>query len=126
MRRRRFAALAGASVLAASALAKGQAGWKPEKPITIYNPFAAGGGTDIHIRLIGETAGPKLGQPILVDSRPGAAGTQAPALLLNARPDEHHRACMNINSPVLSALPSDQLESNTGFHLRSASCFAPT
>jgi len=98
MRRRRFAALAGASVLATPALAKGQTGWKAEKPITIYNPFAAGGGTDIHIRLMGETAGPRLGQPILVDSRPGAAGTLAPALLLNARPDGHQLACMSINS----------------------------
>ena len=98
MRRRRFAALAGASVLAAPALVRGQAGWKAEKPITIYNPFAAGGGTDIHIRLMGETAGPRLGQPILVDSRPGAAGTLAPALLLNAKPDGHQLACMSINS----------------------------
>lgn len=98
MHRRRFAALAGASVLAAPALARGQAGWKAEKPIAIYNPFAAGGGTDIHIRLMGETAGPRLGQPILVDSRPGAAGTLAPALLLNARPDGHQLACMSINS----------------------------
>jgi tripartite-type tricarboxylate transporter receptor subunit TctC len=98
VRRRRFAALTGASLLAAPALARGQAGWKAEKPITIYNPFAAGGGTDIHIRLMGETAGPKLGQPILVDSRPGAAGTLAPALLLNARPDGHQLACMSINS----------------------------
>jgi tripartite-type tricarboxylate transporter receptor subunit TctC len=98
VRRRRFAALAGASMLAAPAIVRGQSGWKAEKPITIYNPFAAGGGTDIHIRLMGETAGPRLGQPILVDSRPGAAGTLAPALLLNARPDGHQLACMSINS----------------------------
>ena len=70
MYRRTFAAL-GASALLAPALARGQSGWKAEKPITIYNPFAAGGGTDIHIRLLGETAGPKLGQQIIVDSRPG-------------------------------------------------------
>jgi tripartite-type tricarboxylate transporter receptor subunit TctC len=96
--RRRFSALAAASALFAPALARGQAGWKAEKPITIYNPFAAGGGTDIHIRLLGERAGPALGQPILVDSRPGAAGTLAPAMLLNARPDGHQLACMSINS----------------------------
>jgi hypothetical protein len=98
MRRRQFAALTGASLVAAPALVRAQAGWKADKPITIYNPFAAGGGTDIHIRLMGETAGPKLGQPILVDAKPGAAGTLAPALLLNARPDGHTLACMSINS----------------------------
>ena len=47
---------------------------------------------------MGETAGPLLGQPIVVDPRPGAAGTLAPALLLNARPDGHQLACMSINS----------------------------
>ena len=97
MYRRTFAAL-GASALLAPALARGQSGWKAEKPITIYNPFAAGGGTDIHIRLLGETAGPKLGQQIIVDSRPGAAGTLAPAMLLNAKPDGHQLAGMSINS----------------------------
>ena len=96
--RRRFAALAGASALAVPVLANGQTGWKAEKPITIYNPFAAGGGTDVHLRLLGERAGPILGQPILVDSRPGAAGTLAPAMLLNARPDGYQLACISINS----------------------------
>lgn len=102
MRRRQFTGLASAAAVGARLSARGQAraetGWKAEKPITIYNPFAAGGGTDIHIRLLGETAGPLLGQPILVDLRPGAAGTLAPALLLNARPDGHQLACMSINS----------------------------
>jgi tripartite-type tricarboxylate transporter receptor subunit TctC len=100
--RRGFAALASAAAISAPLIARGQgregARWKADKPITIYNPFAAGGGTDIHIRLLGETAGPILGQPILVDSRPGAAGTLAPALLLNAKPDGHQIACMSINS----------------------------
>ncbi|WP_296384325.1 tripartite tricarboxylate transporter substrate binding protein [Reyranella sp.] len=47
---------------------------------------------------MGETAGPKLGQPIIVEAKPGAAGTLAPAMLLNARPDGHQLACMSINS----------------------------
>lgn len=97
MHRRRFAALTAAAI-GAPLIARGQAGWKADKPITIYNPFAGGGGTDVHLRLLGETAGPLLGQPILVDSRPGAAGTLAPALLLNAKPDGHQLACMSINS----------------------------
>ena len=90
--------LAGAAALAAPTATFGQSGWKADKPITIYNPFAAGGGTDVHLRLLGETAGPLLGQPILVDAKPGAAGTLAPALLLNARPDGLTLACMSINS----------------------------
>ena len=96
MYRRNF--LAGAAILAAPIPSFGQAKWKADKPITIYNPFAAGGGTDVHLRLLGETAGPLLGQPILVDAKPGAAGTLAPALLLNAKPDGLTLACMSINS----------------------------
>jgi tripartite-type tricarboxylate transporter receptor subunit TctC len=97
VQRRDFLGRAAALTLPSPAGAQ-PAGWKADKPITIYNPFAAGGGTDIHIRLLGETAGPRLGQPIVVDSRPGAAGTLAPAMLLNARPDGHQLACMSINS----------------------------
>ncbi|HTR88294.1 MAG TPA: tripartite tricarboxylate transporter substrate binding protein [Reyranella sp.] len=95
--RRRLFSVTGAT-LAAPAIAHAQAPWKADKPITIYNPFAAGGGTDVHLRLLGETAGPLLGQPILIDSKPGAAGTLAPALLLNAKPDGTTLACMSINS----------------------------
>lgn len=59
--RRRFAMLAGAAtfaapMLAAPMVARGQARWKPDKPITIYNPFAAGGVTDVHVRLLGESS----------------------------------------------------------------------
>jgi hypothetical protein len=55
--RRRFATLAGAAAFAAPMVARGQERWKPEKPITIYNPFAAGGVTDVHMRLLAEIVG---------------------------------------------------------------------
>ena len=87
IRRRQFAALAGAATLAAPMLARGQARWKPEKPITIYNPFAAGGVTDVHIRMLGESVTRILGQQVIIDVKAGAAGTLAPAMLMNARPD---------------------------------------
>lgn len=98
LRRRSFTTLAGAAALAAPGLAHGQAKWKAEKPVTVYNPFAAGGVTDVHLRLLGETAGKILGQQVIVDVKPGAAGTLAPAMLLNAKPDGHAIACMSINS----------------------------
>lgn len=98
MRRRHFSALAAAAALAAPTVARSQSKWKPEKPITIYNPFAAGGVTDVHLRLLAETVGKSLGQQVIVDVRAGAAGTLAPAMLMNAKPDGQSLAVMSINS----------------------------
>lgn len=97
LRRRHFTALAGAA-LGVPFAARSQERWKPTKPITIYNPFAAGGVTDVHIRMLGETVTKSLGQQVIVDVKAGAAGTLAPAMLLNAKPDGHALACMSINS----------------------------
>jgi tripartite-type tricarboxylate transporter receptor subunit TctC len=96
--RRRFAALAATATLAAPMLARGEARWKAEKPITIYNPFAAGGVTDVHMRMLGEIVTKILGQQVVIDVKAGAAGTLAPAMLMNAKPDGHQLACMSINS----------------------------
>ena len=98
LKRRHFTALAGATALSAPMVARGQTRWKPEKPITIYNPFAAGGVTDVHIRMLGETVTKVLGQQVIVDVKAGAAGTLAPAMLVNAKPDGQTLACMSINS----------------------------
>jgi len=96
---RRRALVTGLStLLAAPGLARAQARWKPERPITIYNPFAVGGITDLHLRLLGERVGKILGQPVLVEAKAGAAGTLAPAALMTARPDGHSLACFTINS----------------------------
>ena len=97
---RRRALAAGLGTLrAAPGLANAQAArWKPERPITIYNPFAVGGITDLHLRFLGERVGRILGQQVLVEARAGAAGTLAPAALVSAKPDGHTLACYTINS----------------------------
>ncbi|MFT4099491.1 MAG: tripartite tricarboxylate transporter substrate binding protein [Burkholderiaceae bacterium] len=98
--RRHFigAAAAAAGALAAPAIVRAQTRWKPERPITIYNPFAAGGVTDIHLRALSDRVAKILGQQVLIEAKPGAAGTLAPSLLLTAKPDGHTLACMAINS----------------------------
>lgn len=99
---RRRAVTAGlGTLLCVPGLALGQASaprWKPERPITIYNPFPVGGITDLHMRLLGEKVGKTLGQPVLVEARAGAAGTLAPAVLATAKPDGHTLAVYTINS----------------------------
>ena len=60
----------------------------PSKPITLIVPFPAGGSTDRHMRILAELAGKQLGQPVIVDNRPGAGGTLGPGTMARtAKPD---------------------------------------
>ena len=74
----------------------------PSKPITLWVPWAAGGATDIVLRLLAELASPHLRQRVLVDNRGGAGGTLAMPILQNAEPDGHTIA--QIPQPVLRAV----------------------
>ena len=59
----------------------------PTKPIRIVVPYPAGAAGDILARLFGEYAAQKLGQPIVVDNRPGGAGIAATDAVAKAAPD---------------------------------------
>ena len=59
----------------------------PSRPITLYCAFPAGGPTDQVLRAFAESASRTLGQPIVVESKPGAGGTVAPIALKSAKPD---------------------------------------
>ncbi len=59
----------------------------PSRPITLYCAFPAGGPTDQVLRAFAESASRTLGQPIVVESKPGAGGTVAPIALKSANPD---------------------------------------
>src|SRR5690606_38630235 len=60
----------------------------PTKPITLIVPWPAGGSTDRHLRAIAQEAGKELGQPVIVENRPGAGGTLGPSTMaLSAKPD---------------------------------------
>ena len=62
------------------------AAW-PEKPIRMYIGYAAGGSTDVVARLLAPKLGEKLGQPIVIENKPGAAGDFAAELMLQAPAD---------------------------------------
>ncbi|MDM0037720.1 tripartite tricarboxylate transporter substrate binding protein [Variovorax sp. J22G21] len=59
----------------------------PSKPITIVVPTAAAGSTDIMARLVGEQLQQALGQPVVVDNKPGASGNIGTEAVARAAPD---------------------------------------
>lgn len=60
----------------------------PNRPITLIVPWPAGGSTDTHLRKLGELASKHLGQPIIIENKPGAGGMLGPAgMAANAKPD---------------------------------------
>lgn len=71
---------------ASSAEAQSQAAW-PQKTIKILVPNPAGGSADLFPRLVSEALSTKLGQTIVIENKPGAAGNIAAEMLFNAEPD---------------------------------------
>jgi tripartite-type tricarboxylate transporter receptor subunit TctC len=59
----------------------------PSKPITVTVPFPPGGGVDRMARLVGDKLRDKLGQPVVVENRPGAAANIGAAYVAKSAPD---------------------------------------
>ena len=78
----RFACL----LLAAAMAVPSFAAW-PEKPIKVMIGYAPGGSTDVVGRLLAAKLGEKLGQPIIIENKPGGAGDFAAELMLQSPPD---------------------------------------
>ena len=74
----------GTALLAAAAHA--QTAW-PTKQIRILVGYAAGGSTDVTARLVGQALSERLGQPVIIENRPGAGGNLAAEATAKADPD---------------------------------------
>ena len=59
----------------------------PTKPVTIINPYSAGGPLDLLTRIVADAMGPVLGQPVIVENRPGAATAIGATAVAGANPD---------------------------------------
>jgi len=60
----------------------------PAKPVTLIVPWPPGGSTDVTMRVLAETTAKYLGQPIIVENKPGGGGTVGPATMVaTAKPD---------------------------------------
>jgi tripartite-type tricarboxylate transporter receptor subunit TctC len=84
----RRALLGAAAFLATPGLLRAQPAW-PNRPMRLVVPFQAGGATDVTGRVIAERLGEMLGQPMVVDNRPGAGGNIGADAVAKAEPDGH-------------------------------------
>ncbi|MCX7372884.1 MAG: tripartite tricarboxylate transporter substrate binding protein [Alphaproteobacteria bacterium] len=68
----------------------------PERPIRLIVPWTAGGPADVGFRALSELASRRLGQPVVVENRAGAAGILGALALQEARPDGHAISQMHV------------------------------
>src|SRR5262245_15425507 len=73
----------------------------PSKPVKVVVPFGPGSATDIVMRIVGEHMRPILGQPVVIENRPGAFGILAIEDMARARPDGY---TLQIGNPGTNAL----------------------
>ena len=105
-------ALAGTMSLA---IAQQPAGSYPSKPIRIIVPFAAGISPDVVARILADKLGQSLGQPVVVDNRPGASGIIGAEMAAKSPPDGYTllmsvTAIMSMNPHLYSRLSYDPIK----------------
>jgi tripartite-type tricarboxylate transporter receptor subunit TctC len=88
MHRRHLLQAAAAAAVAGPAALRAQGAW-PQQPVRLLIAFPAGGPTDITMRALAENATKLLGQPVVIENRPGAGGTLPAQAMQQARPDGH-------------------------------------
>jgi tripartite-type tricarboxylate transporter receptor subunit TctC len=88
MQRRHLLQAAAAATIAGPAALRAQGAW-PNQPVRLLIAFPAGGPTDITMRALAENAARLLGQPVVVENRPGAGGTLPAQAMQQSRPDGH-------------------------------------
>jgi tripartite-type tricarboxylate transporter receptor subunit TctC len=109
-RRRFHALLAGVALAAWSTGAVAQTVW-PSKPVRFVVGFAAGGPTDAFARILAKRLGDQLGQPVIVDNRPGANANIAAEAVARSAPDGYtflyNSSSLTISPAVYRELPFD-------------------
>jgi tripartite-type tricarboxylate transporter receptor subunit TctC len=103
--------LTAAGLVLAAPLAIAQADW-PQQPVTLIMGFPAGSGVDVVARTIQEPLSQKLGQPVVIDYKSGAAGNIASEYVARAKPDGYTlafgtAATHGSNAALYKKLPFD-------------------
>ena len=92
------------AVTVAPSVALAQSDSYPSRTLTLVVPFAPGGASDVAGREMASRLSSSLGQPVVVDNRPGASGVTAANFVLNNRPDGYTLLLMNSAKVVLKAM----------------------
>jgi tripartite-type tricarboxylate transporter receptor subunit TctC len=104
-------AMLAAGLAAAAPIGRAQAAW-PERPLRWIVAYAPGGGTDTLARLLAAGISARLGQPVVVDNRPGAATNIGAEAAAKSAPDGHtvftaDNGTLVFNTALFSRLPYD-------------------
>jgi tripartite-type tricarboxylate transporter receptor subunit TctC len=102
--RRRVMSAAATVVAGLCVIGSAQAQNYPTRPIRIIIPSAAGGPTDVPARFAQQFLPAKLGQPVVIENRPGAAGVIGARFVASARPDGY--TLMIGNTSTLAVIPA--------------------
>ena len=112
---KRILALVAATVLAGAAAAQGAF---PSRPIRMIVPFTAGSVTDIIARTVADSMSKGLGQPVIIENRPGAGGTIGAAQVAKSEADGYtvliHSSGHALNPAIYPNLPYDTVKDLTG------------
>jgi tripartite-type tricarboxylate transporter receptor subunit TctC len=84
----------------------------PQRPVRVIVPFASGGASDILARLIGQWLSERLGQPFVIEMRPGAGGNVGTEAVVNAAPDGYTLLMVNAAPSAINATLYDKLNFN--------------
>lgn len=108
MKRRSLLGAAFGSLLPAALISDGAVAQSyPSKPIRIITPVVAGGAPDIRVRQIAPKLAESLGQPVIVENRPGANGQIGAREVARAAPDGYTLFNANISNALNDALAAD-------------------
>jgi tripartite-type tricarboxylate transporter receptor subunit TctC len=108
--RRRLLAVSAAALLGAMRAASGE-DW-PVRPLRVIVPFGPGGGSDIVGRIVAQSLQEKLGQPVVVENRPGAAGTLGNEAVARADKDGYTLGIMTAGQ-IIAAVMNKSLRYDT-------------
>lgn len=113
MKKRLFVCLLGL-LACGSGMAQGY----PNKPIRFIVPFTAGSGTDIIARTIGDAMSKSMGQPIIIENKPGAGGTIAASQVAKGEADGYsvlvHSSGHALNPAIYNTIGYDTLKDLMG------------